>query len=154
MLQTAVRRVASSAVASSSSSSSASSPLRLAIIGSGPSGFYSAARVLSATKNEQSRDVQVHMYERLPVPNGLVRFGVAPDHLDVKNVEHKFAEVAQDPRFTFFGNVNVVGSSEGASTEESREMANPPRTRVASMAVSKASASSCLSGQIAERRVG
>lgn len=85
-------------------------PLRLAIVGSGPSGFYSAARVLAAFKEADAKDVQVHMYERLPVPNGLVRWGVAPDHLDVKNVENRFAEVASDPRFSFFGNVNVVSS--------------------------------------------
>ncbi|CAO1621355.1 unnamed protein product [Parajaminaea phylloscopi] len=93
-------------------SASAARPLRLAVVGSGPSGFYAAARVLAAFKDGGGthRDVQVHMYERLPVPNGLVRWGVAPDHLDVKNVENKFAEVASDPRFAFFGNVNVVAA--------------------------------------------
>lgn len=100
MLATAARR-----------SSSALPPLRLAIVGSGPSGFYSAARVLAAFKNQGSHgDIKVDMYERLPIPNGLVRWGVAPDHPDVKNVERKFAEVAADPRFSFFGNVNIVSS--------------------------------------------
>ena len=54
-------------------------PLRLAIIGSGPAGFYSAYRVISRIE-----DAVVDMYERLPVPYGLVRFGVAPDHPEVK----------------------------------------------------------------------
>lgn len=57
----------------------ASPTLKLAIVGSGPSAFYAAARVLSS--HEQA---EVHMYERLPTPNGLVRWGVAPDHPDVK----------------------------------------------------------------------
>jgi adrenodoxin-NADP+ reductase len=95
---------------SSIASASLIPPLRLAIIGSGPSGFYSAARILHSLKQSSldAPDVRVDMFERLPIPNGLVRWGVAPDHLEVKNVEHKFAEVASDPRFRFFGNVNVV----------------------------------------------
>lgn len=91
-------------------------PLKVAIIGSGPSGFYSAARILAAAKDKALPDVQVHMYERLPVPNGLVRYGVAPDHLDVKNVEHRFSQIASDPRFQFFGNVNVTRDDTPAGT--------------------------------------
>jgi adrenodoxin-NADP+ reductase len=53
--------------------------LRLAVIGSGPAGFYSAYRVL-----EKVPDSRVDMYEQLPVPFGLIRFGVAPDHPEVK----------------------------------------------------------------------
>ncbi|KAF7983765.1 hypothetical protein HWV62_18962 [Athelia sp. TMB] len=51
--------------------------------------------------------MQIHMYDRLWAPHGLVRYGVAPDHPEVKNCTHKFDEVAADPRFRFFGNVNV-----------------------------------------------
>jgi NADPH-dependent glutamate synthase beta subunit-like oxidoreductase len=54
-------------------------PFRLAIIGSGPAGFYSAYKVMSRIE-----DAIVDMYEQLPVPFGLVRFGVAPDHPEVK----------------------------------------------------------------------
>lgn len=54
-------------------------PFRLAIIGSGPAGFYTAYRAMS-----RIQDVKVDMYEALPVPYGLVRFGVAPDHPEVK----------------------------------------------------------------------
>lgn len=54
-------------------------PLRLAVIGAGPAGFYTAYRVLSKLHN-----AKVDMYESLPVPYGLVRFGVAPDHPEVK----------------------------------------------------------------------
>lgn len=55
------------------------SPLHVAIIGSGPAGFYAARRLLALVE-----DVKIDMYERLPVPFGLVRFGVAPDHPEVK----------------------------------------------------------------------
>jgi adrenodoxin-NADP+ reductase len=55
------------------------SPLRVAIIGSGPAGFYAAKRLLTLID-----DVIIDMYEQLPVPFGLVRFGVAPDHPEVK----------------------------------------------------------------------
>ncbi|PWN21002.1 nucleotide-binding domain-containing protein, partial [Microstroma glucosiphilum] len=95
---------------------------RLAIIGSGPSAFYSAARLLSSPTltSEDPSSLTIQMFERLPVPNGLVRWGVAPDHLDVKNVEHKFAEVAKDPRFRFCGNVNVVQGTEAAAADGQR----------------------------------
>lgn len=77
-------------------------PLRLAIIGSGPAGFYTAHRVM-----KKLADVKVDMYEQLPVPYGLVRFGVAPDHPEVKNCEDTFEEVASSPRFNYIGNVKV-----------------------------------------------
>ena len=54
-------------------------PFRLGIIGSGPAGFYSALRIL-----QKSPDAIVDMYEQLPTPFGLVRYGVAPDHPEVK----------------------------------------------------------------------
>lgn len=54
-------------------------PFRMAVVGSGPAGFYTAYRVMS--KLPQAR---VDMYEALPVPFGLVRHGVAPDHPEVK----------------------------------------------------------------------
>lgn len=54
-------------------------PFRMAVIGSGPAGFYTAYKVMSSIEN-----AVVDMYEQLPVPYGLVRFGVAPDHPEVK----------------------------------------------------------------------
>ena len=59
----------------------AAQPLKVAIVGAGPSAFYSASRVLSHFPYDP---VEVHMFERLPVPHGLVRYGVAPDHPEVK----------------------------------------------------------------------
>ncbi|KAI9718544.1 MAG: hypothetical protein M1812_003995 [Candelaria pacifica] len=79
-------------------------PFRMAVIGSGPAGFYTAYRVMSKIP-----DAVVDMYEHLPVPYGLVRFGVAPDHPEVKNVQDKFEEVASSPRFNFIGNI-ALGS--------------------------------------------
>lgn len=55
------------------------SPFRLAIVGSGPGGFYTAHRLLKEWPN-----TQIDMFDKLPVPHGLVRFGVAPDHPEVK----------------------------------------------------------------------
>jgi adrenodoxin-NADP+ reductase len=54
-------------------------PFRVAIVGSGPAGFYAAYRLLSKVD-----DAVVDMYEKLPVPFGLARYGVAPDHPEVK----------------------------------------------------------------------
>ncbi|KAF3052294.1 NADPH-adrenodoxin reductase [Didymella keratinophila] len=76
--------------------------LRIAIIGSGPAGFYTAHRLL-----HKVQDAVIDMYEQLPVPYGLVRFGVAPDHPEVKNCQDTFEEVAQSPRFNYIGNVRV-----------------------------------------------
>ncbi|CEJ53714.1 Putative NADPH:adrenodoxin oxidoreductase, mitochondrial [Penicillium brasilianum] len=77
-------------------------PARIAIVGSGPAGFYAASRLLS-----KHQDVVVDMYEKLPVPFGLARYGVAPDHPEVKNCEDKFTEVATSPRFNFVGNIDL-----------------------------------------------
>ncbi|KAI9841550.1 MAG: NADPH-adrenodoxin reductase [Thelocarpon superellum] len=82
----------------------------MAVIGSGPAGFYTAHKVMSRIPH-----AIVDMYERLPVPFGLVRFGVAPDHPKVKNCQDKFSEVAASPRFNFFGNV-AVGETLSLST--------------------------------------
>ncbi|KAG1732226.1 uncharacterized protein EDB91DRAFT_678116 [Suillus paluster] len=84
-------------------------PVKLAIIGGGPSAFYVASRLLSLLplNDTVSPPLRVHMYDRLWAPHGLVRYGVAPDHPEVKNCTHKFDMTATDPRFRFFGNVNV-----------------------------------------------
>lgn len=59
--------------------STAATAFRVAVVGSGPAGFYSAYRLL-----EKLPEAQVDIYESLPVPFGLSRFGVAPDHPEVK----------------------------------------------------------------------
>ncbi|XP_015250916.1 PREDICTED: NADPH:adrenodoxin oxidoreductase, mitochondrial [Cyprinodon variegatus] len=81
---------------------STSSCPKVCIVGSGPAGFYTAQHLIKARQ-----DVEVDIYERLPVPFGLVRFGVAPDHPEVKNVINTFTQTAKHPRCSFYGNVNV-----------------------------------------------
>ncbi|KAI9209676.1 uncharacterized protein BJ171DRAFT_484690 [Polychytrium aggregatum] len=98
------RRLAVHAFARLYSTATSAHPIKVAIIGSGPAGFYTAHNLL---KNER---VQVDMYESLPVPFGLVRFGVAPDHPEVKNVINKFETIGANDRFQFYGNIRVGDS--------------------------------------------
>jgi ferredoxin/flavodoxin---NADP+ reductase len=83
-------------------------PYHVAIVGSGPSGFFAAASLLKAADSSEDVDVAVDMLEMLPTPWGLVRSGVAPDHPKIKSISKQFEKTAEDPRFRFFGNV-VVG---------------------------------------------
>lgn len=76
--------------------------LSVAIVGSGPSGFYSAESLLRSRD-----DVTIDIIERLPTPYGLIRAGVAPDHAKTKNVARAYEKIASDPRVTYFGNVEV-----------------------------------------------
>jgi len=78
-----------------------SHPLRVAIIGSGPSGFYAAESLL---KNDQII-AEIDMFEYLPTPYGLVRAGVAPDHQQIKSVAKVYDKIATMDRFRFWGNV-------------------------------------------------
>ena len=78
-------------------------PFRVAVVGSGPAGFYAAAALLAS--EEPSAEVDV--FDRLPTPWGLVRLGVAPDHPKIKSVSRAFEKIAQRPGFRFFGNVEV-----------------------------------------------
>jgi adrenodoxin-NADP+ reductase len=80
---------------------------KICVVGSGPSGFYTSKYLLSANES-----VQVDMIEALPTPYGLIRSGVAPDHQDVKAVQNDFAQVADNDRFSFFGNVTVGNESD------------------------------------------
>jgi NADPH-dependent glutamate synthase beta subunit-like oxidoreductase len=64
------------------------------VVGSGPSGFYTTKYLLeNADKDARSVDIRVDMVEKLPTPFGLVRYGVAPDHPEVKIVADQFSEV-------------------------------------------------------------
>ncbi len=78
-------------------------PLRVAIVGSGPAGFYVAEKL----QKEEDLSIEIDMYDRLPTPFGLVRFGVAPDHEKIKNVTRVFDKISAKPNFRFFGNVDV-----------------------------------------------
>jgi ferredoxin/flavodoxin---NADP+ reductase len=82
----------------------ADQPLRVAIVGSGPSGFYAAGQLLKC-KSHPDLNVQVDVYDRLPTPWGLVRGGVAPDHPNIKAVSRVYEKTAEHPEFRFYGNV-------------------------------------------------
>ena len=77
-------------------------PLRVAVVGSGPAGFYAAGALLDADV-----PVEVDMIERLPTPWGLVRLGVAPDHPKLKSVSRAFERIADKPGFRFLGNLEI-----------------------------------------------
>lgn len=66
---------------------------RVCIVGSGPSGFYTAKYLLDKADSDKNVDLRVDMLEKLPTPFGLVRYGVAPDHPEVKIVAEQFTEV-------------------------------------------------------------
>jgi ferredoxin/flavodoxin---NADP+ reductase len=75
--------------------------IRIAVVGSGPAGFYAAGHLLKASDG----NIEVDMLERLPTPWGLVRSGVAPDHPKIKSVTRIYEKTAAHPRFRYFGNV-------------------------------------------------
>jgi ferredoxin--NADP+ reductase len=77
----------------------AARPLRVAIVGSGPSGFYTAERL----QQTEGLEVQIDMFERLPTPFGLVRVGVAPDHQKIKSVTKQYEAVADHPGYRLLG---------------------------------------------------
>ncbi len=79
------------------------SPIRIAVVGAGPAGFYAAGHLL---KDSEGR-IEVDMLERLPTPWGLVRSGVAPDHPKIKSVTRIYEKTAAHPRFRYFGNVEL-----------------------------------------------
>jgi len=76
-------------------------PLRVAVVGSGPAAFYAVEYLF----RQVGLNVEVDMFERLPTPFGLVRGGVAPDHQKIKTVTKAYDQIAADPRFRFYGNV-------------------------------------------------
>src|SRR6187551_3227196 len=78
-------------------------PVRVAIVGAGPSGFYAAEHILK----DADTHAQVDMFDRLPTPFGLVRAGVAPDHPKIKSVIRVYEKTAARDGFRFFGNVEV-----------------------------------------------
>ncbi|KAL7287110.1 hypothetical protein TKK_0018728 [Trichogramma kaykai] len=75
---------------------------KVCVVGAGPAGFYATQQILKVKP-----EAKVDILEKLPVPFGLVRFGVAPDHPEVKNVINTFDKIAKDDRVQFLGNVDV-----------------------------------------------
>jgi len=74
---------------------------KIAVIGSGPAGFYATGELF----RQKSWEIKVDMFDRLPTPFGLVRGGVAPDHQKIKSVTKIYNRIAENPNFRFFGNV-------------------------------------------------
>lgn len=80
-----------------------SRPVRIAIIGAGPSGFYAAGALLQ----QKDYHLSIDIFDRLPTPYGLVRYGVAPDHQKIKSVTKIYERTASDDRIRYFGNVDL-----------------------------------------------
>src|SRR5438874_8136425 len=78
-----------------------SNPIRVAVVGAGPAGFYACEDLL------KQEHFEVDLYDALPTPFGLVRAGVAPDHPKIKSVTRMYEKTAQHPEFRFFGGVQV-----------------------------------------------
>ena len=89
------------------------SPVRVAIVGAGPSGFYAAEHILK----DAATHAQIDLFDRLPTPFGLVRGGVAPDHPKIKSVIRVYEKTAAREGFRFFGNVKVGHDVEVADLE-------------------------------------
>jgi NADPH-dependent glutamate synthase beta subunit-like oxidoreductase len=89
-------------------------PIRIAIVGSGPAGFYTASALLKTCPN-----CEVDIIERLPTPYGLIRGGVAPDHQTTKRVADKYEQTAMMERVRFYGHVEI---GEHVSLDELREL--------------------------------
>ncbi len=82
---------------------SSSRPLRVAVVGAGPSGFYAAGALLQ----QKEIHVSIDIFDRLPTPYGLVRYGVAPDHQKIKSVTKVYERTVADSRVRYFGNVGL-----------------------------------------------
>ncbi|MDT5011396.1 MAG: ferredoxin/flavodoxin---NADP+ reductase [Mycobacterium sp.] len=93
-------------------------PYYVAIVGSGPSGYFAAASLLKLADADEPMDVHVDMLEMLPTPWGLVRSGVAPDHPKIKSISAQFEKTAAHPRFRFFGNVAIGEQVQAAELAE------------------------------------
>ncbi|MET9637084.1 FAD-dependent oxidoreductase [Streptomyces virginiae] len=82
--------------------------LRVAVVGSGPSGVYAAQTLV---QQREVPGVRVDVLDRLPAPYGLVRYGVAPDHEKIKSLQGSLRTVLEDERIRFLGNVEVGGAA-------------------------------------------
>ena len=89
--------------------------IRVAIIGAGPAGFYTAEALTNL-----DADTEIDLIEYLPAPYGLIRAGVAPDHQTTKKIQKSYAKTALKPEIRYYGNVKV---GREASLDELRAVA-------------------------------
>jgi len=88
--------------------------LHIAIIGSGPAGYYTA----EAAQKQWGDGVRVDIFDRLPVPFGLIRSGVAPDHQSIKGVSRRYEAVSLTDNVRFIGNVTIGADVSIAELQE------------------------------------
>lgn len=81
---------------------SSSRPLRVAVIGAGPAGIYASDLLIKS-----GIEVEVDLFERMPAPFGLIRYGVAPDHPRIKGIVNSLHAVMEKPQLRFLGNIDI-----------------------------------------------
>ena len=77
-------------------------PLRVAVVGSGPAGIYASDILIKS-----GHDVAIDLYEKMPAPFGLIRYGVAPDHPRIKGIITSLHKVLDQPQIKLLGNVEI-----------------------------------------------
>lgn len=97
--------------------------VKVAIIGAGPAGIYAAEALLKSAA-DSGMDVAIDFLDRVPTPFGLVRYGVAPDHLSIRSVRDTLDGLLDDPRVRFFGNIEVGDDASDISLARVRRMYN------------------------------
>ena len=81
---------------------------RVVVVGAGPAGIY-AADALLKSEAAQEPGVSIDLFERMPAPFGLIRYGVAPDHPRIKGIVKALHQVLDKPQLRLFGNVDYPG---------------------------------------------
>ena len=81
-------------------------PLRVAIIGAGPAGIYAADALMKSDTAVSGRGVSIDLFERMPAPFGLIRYGVAPDHPRIKGIITALHKVLDKPQVRLLGNID------------------------------------------------
>ena len=89
------------------------SPMRVAVVGSGPAGIYASDLLVKSDV-----DVQIDLFEKMPAPFGLIRYGVAPDHPRIKGIVQSLHNVMEKEEIRFLGNIEV---GKDITVEEMRE---------------------------------
>ncbi|MDO5712751.1 MAG: FAD/NAD(P)-binding protein, partial [Micrococcales bacterium] len=81
-------------------------PLRVAIVGAGPAGIYAADALMKSDTATTGCGVSIDLFERMPAPFGLIRYGVAPDHPRIKGIVTALHKVLDKPHVRLLGNID------------------------------------------------